>query len=70
MLDIKVKHWKEEQKILSLLTKNIPQTVKILSLRCNYTPQKCAVILHRLIERQKVKRIKLLGKYWYILNTY
>ena len=51
----KVQKWKEEQKILSKLSKTIPITAKMVSLNCEYTPQKCAIILHRLIEKKKVE---------------
>jgi DNA-binding Lrp family transcriptional regulator len=68
-LRIKIKRWKEEQKILSLLNKHIPQTLKIISLRCDYTPQKCTAILMRLVECGKVRKVELFNTKWYTLNT-
>ena len=63
----KVQKWKEEQKILSKLSKIIPITSKMMSLNCEYTPQKCSVILHRLVEKKKVKvhRFNFSSSIWY-----
>ena len=63
----KVQKWKEEQKILSKLSTTIPMTSKMVALDCEYTPQKCAIILHRLVEKKKVQihRYNFNSSIWY-----
>lgn len=65
---LKVKQWKEEQKILSSLNNKLPLTAKMLSLINGYTPQKNSIILRRLVEKNKVIRYKWNNKYWYRLQ--
>lgn len=65
---LKVKQWKEEQKILSSLNNKLPLTAKLLSFINGYTPQKNSIILRRLVEKNKVIRYKWNNQYWYRLQ--
>ncbi len=67
-MKLKIKWWKEEQKVLCSLNNKIPLTAKMLSFINEYTPQKNSAILFRLVEKNKAIRYKWNKKYWYRLR--